>query len=92
MIIEGSLNRYEKLTGKTAEIQRKKDDRAPRTKKCSLFMRMLTEREECIEFDPALFIGVIEKVVVSGMKKIIWIRFVLGNGSKSAISGTEQQP
>ena len=45
-------------------------------------MRMLARQEECLEFDPALFTAFVEKVVVSGTKKDVRLRFVLRDGSE----------
>lgn len=68
-----------------AETQREKDDREYRAKRISLFMRILAEQEECLEFDPALFTAFVEKVVVSGTKKDIRLSFVLRDGSEYEI-------
>ena len=51
-----------------------------RAKRISLFMRMLAGQEECLEFDPAVFTAFVEKVVVSGTKKDVRLRFVLRDG------------
>lgn len=53
----------------------------------SLFMRMLAGQEECLEFDPALFTAFVEKVVVSGTKKDVRLRFVLRDGSEYKVDG-----
>jgi len=74
--------RYEKLAERIAAIQREKDDREYRAKRISLFMRMLAGQEECLEFDPALFTAYVEKVVVSGTKKDVRLRFLLRDGSE----------
>ena len=72
----------EKLAERIAAIQREKDDRDYRAKRISLFMRMLAGQEECLEFDPAVFTAFVEKVVVSGTKKDVRLRFVLRDGSE----------
>ena len=79
--------RYEKLTERIAATQREKDDREYRAKRISLFMRMLARQEECLEFDPAVFTAFVEKVVVSGTKKEVRMRFVLRDGSEYRIDG-----
>lgn len=79
--------RYEKLAERIATIQQEKDDREYRAKRISLFMRMLAGQEECLEFDPAVFTAFVEKVVVSGTKKDVQLRFVLRNGSEYKIDG-----
>ncbi len=58
-----------------------------RTAVYPVFMQMLIRQDECLEFDPALFIGVVEKVVVSGTKKNVQLRFVLGDGEEHMICG-----
>ena len=50
-------------------------------------MRMLTGQKECVEFDPAVFTAFVEKVVVSGTKKHVQLRFVLRDGSEYGIDG-----
>ena len=63
------------------------NDREYRAKRISLFMRMLARQEECLEFDPALFTAFVEKVVVSGTKKDVRLRFVLRDESEYKIDG-----
>ena len=58
------------------------NDRECRAKRISLFMRMLAEQEECLEFDPALFTAFVEKVVVSGTKKDVRLVYVMRDGSE----------
>ena len=81
------VGQYEKLAVKIAAIQREKEDKEYRAKRISLFMRMLAGQEECLEFDPAVFTAFVEKVVVSGTKKDVQLRFVLRNGSEYKIDG-----
>ena len=63
-----------------ATIQREKEGKEYRAKRISLFMRMLARQEECLEFDPAVFTTFAEKVVVSGTKKDVRLKFVLRDG------------
>ena len=81
------VSQYEKLAAKIAVIQREKEDKEYRAKRISLFMRMLTGQEECLEFDPALFTAFVEKVVVSGTKKDVQLVYVLRDGSEYMIDG-----
>ena len=76
---------YENLAAKIAAIQR--EDKEYRAKRISLFMRKLARQEERLEFDPAVFTAFVEKVVVSGMKKDVRLRFVLRDGSEYGIDG-----
>ena len=48
---------------------------------------MLAGQEECLEFDPTLFTTFVEKVVISGTKKDVMLRFVLRNRNEFGISG-----
>ena len=50
-------------------------------------MRMLGGQEECLEFDPAVFTAFVEKVVVSGTKKEVRMRFVLRDGTEYKVDG-----
>ena len=76
------VSQYEKLAAKIAAIQREKEDKEYRAKRISLFMRMLAGQEECLEFDPAVFTAIVEKVVVSGTKKNVRLVYLLRNGSE----------
>jgi len=48
---------------------------------------MLARQEECLEFDPTLFTAFVEKVVISGTKKDVRLRFALRDGSEYGIDG-----
>ena len=78
---------YEKLAARITAIQKEKEDKEYRAKRISLFMRMLAGQEECLEFEPAVFTAFVEKVVVSGTKKDVRMRFVLRAGSEYRIDG-----
>ena len=86
------VSQYEKLAAKIAAIQREKEGKEYRAKRISLFMRMLARQEECLEFDPAVFTAFVEKVVVSGTKKDVRMRFVLRDGSEYRIDLTGGSP
>ena len=81
------VSQYEKLAAKIAVIQREKEDKEYRAKRISLFIRMLAGLVECLEFDPTVFTAFVEKVVVSGTKKDIQLRFVLRDGSECRVDG-----
>ena len=57
-------------------------DKKYRAKWISLFIRMLTGQEECLEFDPAVFTSFVKEVVVSGTKNDVRLKFVLRDGSE----------
>ena len=48
---------------------------------------MLAEQEEYLEFDPALFTAFVERVVVSGDKKEVVLKFVMRDGSEVTVDG-----
>ncbi len=54
-------------------------------------MRMLAEQEECLDFDPALFTAFVEKVVVSGDKKDVVLRYVMRDGSEYKTDGVKEE-
>ena len=78
---------YEKLAARIGTIQQEKEGKEYRTKRISLFMRMLARQEECLEFDPAVFTAFVEKVVVSGTKKEVQMVYVLRDGSEYRVDG-----
>lgn len=80
-------SQYEKLAARIAAIQREKETKEYRANRISLFMRMLIGQEECLEFDPAVFTAFVEKVIVSGTKKDVQLRFVLRDGTEYGIDG-----
>jgi hypothetical protein len=49
---------------------------------------MLAGQEECLKFDPAVFTAFVEKAVVRGTKKDVWLRFVLRDGSEYRVGQT----
>ena len=81
------VSQYEKLAARISVIQREKEDKDYRAKRISLFMRMLAGQDECLEFDPAVFTAFVEKVVVSGTKKEVRMRFVLRDGTEYKVDG-----
>ena len=82
-----AIVQYGKLAARIATIQREKEAREFRAKRISLFIRMLTEQEACLEFDPAVFTAFVEKVVVSGTKKDVQLIYVLRDGSEYKTEG-----
>ena len=76
---------YEALTKKIEGIQREKASKTSRAKRIRIFMGMLKEQKECLEFDPVLFAAFVEKVIVSGQKKEVVLTFILRDGSEHRI-------
>ena len=84
---EPLTRQYEALTKKIEGIQREKASKTSRAKRIRIFMGMLKEQEECLEFDPVLFAAFVEKVIVSGQKKEVVLTFILRDGSEHRIVG-----
>ena len=82
---EPLTRQYEALTKKIEGIQQEKASRTSRAKRIHIFMGMLKEQEECLEFDPVLFAAFVEKVVVTGQKKDVVLTFFLRDGSEHRI-------
>ena len=82
---EPLTRQYEVLTKKIERIQQEKASKTSRAKRIRIFMGMLKEQEECLEFDPVLFAAFVERVIVSGQKKEIVLTFVLRDGSEHRI-------
>ena len=78
-------SQYEALKKKIEVIQREKASKTSRAKRIRIFMGMLKEQEECLEFDPVLFVAFVDKVVVSGQKKEAVLTFILRDGSEQRI-------
>ena len=47
-----------------------------------LYMGILERQDEEVDFDPALFALFVDKVIVSGTKRDIQLRFILADGSE----------
>ncbi len=75
-------DRYEALLRRISGIQKEKGDKVTRAKRIELFMRMLEDQRECVDFDPALFTAFVEKVVVSGDKTHVQLNFLLHDGTR----------
>ena len=70
---------HEKLSRQIQEVEGQKKDKADRRRRIELFLRMLEEQEECVGFDPYMFVALVEKVVVGRNRKQ---EFVFRNGMK----------
>lgn len=82
---EPLTRRYEEMTKRIGAAQKDKADKEMRAKRISLYMRLLKEQEECLEFDPVLFTAFVEKVIVSGEKKQVTLTFVMRDGSEHQV-------
>ena len=79
---EPLTRRYEEITKKIAAAQKEKTDKTMRAKRITLYMRLLKDQEECLEFDPVLFTAFVEKVIVRGSKKDTLLVFEMRDGSE----------
>jgi len=61
---------HEKLSEKIRSIEEQKKDKADRRRKIEVFLRMLEEQEECVEFEPYTFVALVDKVVVGQDRKL----------------------
>ena len=68
---------YEKASEKLRRIADQKQDKANRRRKIEIFLRVLEQQEECLDFDPYTFVALVDKVVVGKDKKL---EFCLRNG------------
>ena len=51
---------------KIRSIKAQKKDKAERRRRIEVFLRILEEQEECVEFEPYAFVALIDKVDVVG--------------------------
>lgn len=75
------------MTSKMGMLQGEKTDEECRMEKTSLYIGLLSEQQECVDFDPALFTVYVERVIVLGTIKNIGFTFVLMNGSEYMVDG-----
>ena len=88
---EPLTRRYEEITKKIAATQKEKTDKTMRAKRITLYMRLLKDQEECLEFDPVLFTAFVEKVIVRGSKKDTLLVFVMRDGSEHTTAVTPKR-
>lgn len=70
---------YEKTSEKLRRIAAQKQDKTDRRRKIEVFLRILEEQEECMDFDPYTFVALVDRVVVGKDRKLeFWFR----NGMK----------
>ena len=61
---------HEKLSEKIRSIEEQKKDKTDRRRRIEVFLRMLEEQEECVEFDPYTFAALVDKIVVGQDRKL----------------------
>lgn len=72
---------YERIVGKIERLEAEKADRE-RWARIRLFISVLEKQEEGLEFDAGLISVFLEKLVVSGTKEDMRVRFILSDGSE----------
>lgn len=66
---------HEKLSEKIHCIEAQKNDKTDRRRRIEIFLRMLEQQEECLDFDPYTFVVLVDKVVVEEDGKLeFWFR------------------
>lgn len=70
---------HEKLSEKIHSIGEQKKDKTDRRRKIEIFLQMLENQEECIEFGPYNFVTLVDRVVVGRDRKL---EFFFRNGMK----------
>ena len=68
---------YEKASEKLRRIADQKQDKADRRRRIEVFLRMLEQQEECLDFDPYIFVALVDRVVVRKDRRLV---FCLRNG------------
>lgn len=63
---------YEKASEKRRRLAEQKQDKADRRRKIEIFLRMLEQQDECLEFDPYTFVELVDKVDVGKDKKLVF--------------------
>ena len=70
---------YEKVSEKLRRIADQKQDKVDRRRKIEIFLRMLEQQEECLDFDPFTFVALVNKVVVGKDRELV---FCFRNGMR----------
>ena len=79
---------YEKASEKLRRIAVQKQNKADRRRKIEIFLRMLEQQEECLDFDPYTFVALVDRVVVRKDRELVfWFRN--GMNYRSSYRGRE---
>ena len=73
---------HEKLSEKIRSIEDQKKDKTNRRRRIEVFLRMLEEQEDYVDFDPYPFVALIDRVIVGREKKL---EFIFRDGMKYTI-------
>jgi len=55
---------HEKLTEKIRRLEEQKRNKTDRRRRIEIFLRMLEEQKECLEFDPYTFVSLTDRVII----------------------------
>ena len=61
---EALLAEHEKLSQQIQDVEAQRKDKADRGRKIEVFLQMLEDQEECLNFAPYTFVALVDKVVV----------------------------
>ena len=61
---EALVAEHEKLSQQMQNVEAQRKDKADRRRRIEVFLRMLEEQAECIQFEPYTFVALVDKVVV----------------------------
>ena len=70
---------HEKLSRQIQDVEAQRKDKADRSRKIEVFLRMMEEQEECIVFDPYTFVALVDRVIVGQNGEL---EFIFRNGIK----------
>ena len=76
------VGQHERLVSRIEKAEAEKKDRKDRARKIELYMGLLERQDEELDFDAVLFALFVDKVIVSGTKRDVHLRFVLADGSE----------
>ena len=61
---EALVAEHEKLSQQIQDVEAQRKDKADRRRKIEVFLQMLEDQEECLNFAPYTFVALVDKVVV----------------------------
>ena len=61
---EALLAEHARLSEKIRTIAEQKKDKAERRRRIEIFLHMLEEQKECADFEPGMFVALVDKVII----------------------------
>ena len=61
---EALLAEHARISEKIRTIAEQKKDKAERRRRIEIFLHMLEEQKECVEFEPGAFVALVDKVII----------------------------